>query len=490
MTRFSARITTVLAVLTLGASVAAVNCSRGGDTSTGTVRLALSLPNGTTLNSVSWTILSSMGATLRSGTINTSDPAATPSVDTSCPASTGDTVQMTGTTSDGTSCTGTSAPFNVTAGGTTMVGLTIVCGGGVPVQNNGSVIVNGTVVVGDNCPLLTSWVASPLVSSTSGQIDVSATATDADAADVLTYSWTATGGSFVMPASATTKYNCTAPGPQTLTITVSDNHQPSPCTTFITMPVTCVALQCGNGVLDPGEQCDPTAPTDPNRTHCSANCTLLPFCGDGHIDPGEQCDPPTAGKCSATCQFAPVCGDGIIAGPPFGTETCDPPGPLPGGATCDAQCHTVTPEFDCNASCQSCEQNSLNCDPTLTSVPSATAFGCAGFTGTLHTNCIALINCIRRNNCAVGDDPTACLCGAGVDPVACATGAVTPSGACVTQYNAALAGGPPGTPFTLFTDPRSPIGISDNLWTCQVDGPCSTQCAFATCVPPQGPTGP
>jgi hypothetical protein len=480
--------TTALAALTLVASVAAVNCSKGGDTGTGTVRLALSLPNGTTLNSVDWKILSSTNSVLRQGTINTSDPAATPSVDTSCPASTGDTVQMTGTTSDGTSCSGTSAPFNVTAGGSVMVGLTIVCGGGVPTQNNGSVIVNGTVVVGDNCPLLTSWVASPLVSSTGGQIDVAATATDADAADVLSYSWTATGGSFVMPGAATTKYNCTAPGPQTLTITVSDNHAPTPCTTFITMPVTCVALQCGNGVLDPGEPCDPTAPNDPNRTHCSPNCTLLPFCGDGIVNqPSEQCDPPVAGKCSATCQFAPVCGDGIIAGPPFGTETCDPPA----AGTCDNQCHVIVQEFDCNPACQTCEQTSPNCDPSLTSVPNATNFGCAGFpAGPLHDNCIALVNCIRRTNCAVGDDPTACICGAGVDPVACATGAVTPSGVCKTQYNNALAGGPPGTVFTLFTDPRSPIGISNNLWTCQVDGPCSPQCAFASCQLPQGPNGP
>jgi hypothetical protein len=484
MTRIPAKMTTVLLALALGASVVAVNCSKGdAGTGTGTVRLALSLPNGTTLNSVDWKILSATAATLRSGTINTSDPAATPSVDTSCPASTGDTVQMTGTTSDGTSCSGTSLAFNVTAGGTTMVGLTITCGGGTPVQNNGSVIVNGTVVVGNNCPLLTSWVASPLTASTNGgQIDVAATASDADASDVLTYSWTATGGSFVSPTSASTKYTCSTPGgPQTLTITVSDNHQPTACTTFITIPVSCQPFNCGNGVLDPGEQCDPTAPNDPNRTRCSPTCLLQ--CGDGIVEAGEQCDPPRPGLCGTDCTFAGpggvVCGDGIIAGPPFGTESCDPPN----GSTCDAQCHSE--EVDCNQGCQSCEQQSPNCDPSLTSVPGASNFGCAGFTGALHTNCIALIKCIRQNNCAVGDDPTACLCGPGVDPVACATGAVAPSGVCLAQYNAALAGGPSGTAFTLFTDPRSPIGISDNLWTCEVDGPCSSQCAFASCLPPQ-----
>jgi hypothetical protein len=468
-----------LALLVAGL-VALDGCSSSRrDIAVGTVRLALSLPNGTTLDLVSWHILSSTGAILRAGTINTSDPAATPSVDTSCPASTGDTVVMSGTTSDGTSCSGTSLPFNVAAGGTVQVGLTIVCGGGTPVQNNGSVIVNGAVVQGDNCPLLTSWVASPLQVSRFGQIDVAATATDADAADVLTYSWTATDGSFVNPAAPSTKYNCTGFGPATLTITVSDNHAPTPCATFITIPVDCLEPEtCGNGVLDPGEPCDMTAPNDPNRLHCSPVCLLLPFCGDGVVQPGEQCDPPTPGKCSATCEFAPVCGDGIIAGPPFGTETCDPPSV----GTCDANCHSGPPPTQCEI----CEQSSPNCDPTIINVPGVGAglFGCSGFSGNAQMACLALLSCNRTSGCVIGDDPTACLCGAGVDPVACATGAVAPHGVCLTQYNTALAaGGIPGTLFTLFTDPRSPIGIADNLVTCDVDGPCPV-CGVVMGTPP------
>jgi hypothetical protein len=457
--------------------VALGGCSNSRNAvATGTVRLALSLPNGTTLNSVSWQIRSSGGAVLRAGTINTSDPGATPSVDTSCPASTGDTVVMTGTTSDGTGCSGTSMPFNVAAGGTVQVGLTIVCGGGTPVQNNGSVIVNSTVVQGDNCPVLTSWVASPLQTSFAAQIDVAATATDADATDVLTYAWTATGGSFVSPSSPSTKYNCTGFGPQTLTITVSDNHAPIPCTAVVTIPnIECIEPECGDGRVEPGEQCDPTAPSDPNRNNCSPiTCTLI--CGNGRIDPGEQCDPPQAGKCSSTCQFAPVCGDGIIAGPPFGTETCDPPM----ADVCDATCHLVPGTL-----CQTCEQSSIFCDPTLLSVPGASpgAFGCSGFTGAAQSACLALLDCVRTAGCMVGDGPSDCLCGPGVDPVQCATGAVPLSGVCLSQYNAALAAGPPGTVFTLFTDPRSPIGIADNLVQCDVDASC-TACGVVTTQPP------
>lgn len=54
---------------------------------------------------------------------------------------------------------------------------------------------------------------------------------------------------------------------------------------------------CGNGVVDPGEECDDgdrsntddPAPGDTLR--CSENCKLIPAtCGVGSVDPGEDCD--------------------------------------------------------------------------------------------------------------------------------------------------------------------------------------------------------
>lgn len=95
---------------------------------------------------------------------------------------------------------------------------------------------------------------------------------------------------------------------------------------------------CGNGILDPGEQCDSTP-------GCTANCTLsapppgpAPVCGNGIQEPGEQCDQGSANKplgydcglgpgqrctyCTTGCQlvtkFEPgnaqayVCGNGLL----------------------------------------------------------------------------------------------------------------------------------------------------------------------------------
>jgi len=45
---------------------------------------------------------------------------------------------------------------------------------------------------------------------------------------------------------------------------------------------------CGDGVVDPGESCDPPGtPAGASGATCRGNCTV---CGDGHVDSGEQCD--------------------------------------------------------------------------------------------------------------------------------------------------------------------------------------------------------
>ena len=60
---------------------------------------------------------------------------------------------------------------------------------------------------------------------------------------------------------------------------------------------------CGNGVVDPGEQCD-----DGNLVAgdgCSASCRLE-ACGNGILDPGEQCDDGnlvSGDGCSAGCRL-------------------------------------------------------------------------------------------------------------------------------------------------------------------------------------------
>lgn len=97
---------------------------------------------------------------------------------------------------------------------------------------------------------------------------------------------------------------------------------------------------CGDGVVQPGEDCDIGPPvSDANCPgQCAVNCQCpAPFCGNGIVDQGEVCDwgmPPGGGSCTAvecgngvplcacpTLAPPPLCGNGLIDYA-FG-EVCD-----------------------------------------------------------------------------------------------------------------------------------------------------------------------
>ena len=68
---------------------------------------------------------------------------------------------------------------------------------------------------------------------------------------------------------------------------------------------------CGNGVPDPGEECDDGNTVD-NDT-CSNSCGIPDGCGDGNLDGGETCDDDNVvggDGCSASCQVDIACGAG------------------------------------------------------------------------------------------------------------------------------------------------------------------------------------
>jgi cysteine-rich repeat protein len=99
----------------------------------------------------------------------------------------------------------------------------------------------------------------------------------------------------------------------------------------------CVPPTCGNGVLDPLEQCD-----DGNNIGgdgCPADCSAT--CGDGVVDPGEVCDDgnTTSGDgCSQDCQIIEKCGNGHLDP----NEQCDD-GNLRDHDGCSGRCTIESP---------------------------------------------------------------------------------------------------------------------------------------------------
>ncbi len=91
---------------------------------------------------------------------------------------------------------------------------------------------------------------------------------------------------------------------------------------------------CGNGVVNPGEECDPPGQINTIVNGCidpagatltqvcnnsciwqDSGCNVEKLCGNGRVDDGEQCDDGTLngtpGNCSAGCTFSTnFCGDG------------------------------------------------------------------------------------------------------------------------------------------------------------------------------------
>jgi len=112
-------------------------------------------------------------------------------------------------------------------------------------------------------------------------------------------------------------------------------------------------ILCGDGTVDPGEECDP-----PDGVFCDAQCQAIDPCeAPGVCDDGNEC---TADDCTAdpsdntaicenpnlpdniacgggsgVCAGGQCCGDGTVDP----GEECDPPD----GVFCDAQCQEIDP---------------------------------------------------------------------------------------------------------------------------------------------------
>jgi cysteine-rich repeat protein len=102
---------------------------------------------------------------------------------------------------------------------------------------------------------------------------------------------------------------------------------------------------CGNGVLDPGEQCDDSNTKDGDG--CSATCQI-------------EC-PPIPGQ---TCIGLPRCGNGVLTS----NEACDD-GNTVSGDGCSGDCQTIEPGWQCRVPGKPCTRicgnrldGSVSCD--------------------------------------------------------------------------------------------------------------------------------
>jgi phospholipase C len=186
-----------------------------------------------TLDQVSYTI-AGPGGFNKTGTLDVSHSTMVSGTITGLPAGSGYTITLSGTTSDGsTSCLG-SATFNVVAHQTAAVAVHLACHQS---PTTGSVSVNGTVNV---CPVADGISANPAEVLVGYKIALSGLAHDSDhGPSPLAYHWTATSGTLSDASAVSPSFTCTAAGPATVTMAVSDGDTTAGCGDQLSLTLTC-----------------------------------------------------------------------------------------------------------------------------------------------------------------------------------------------------------------------------------------------------------
>jgi hypothetical protein len=430
---------------------------------TGTVGLSLQPVAGITVNTVHYIV--SQGATVvTQGDLPTPGTASTFSFGLPLPVGTGYTISLSGSAVESatTTCVGSFGPFNVTANTSLQLKMVLTCTDASTGSING-----GVTVQTDSCPhLIVDYVvATPSTANApGGTIAALGSAHDTDGKPI-TYAWTigdTSVGAFAPANANNSTFTCAGAGTNVVATLTANNGQ---CSKALTTTVSCASVTCGNGKLDPGEQCDPTIPAgQPGFGPCPANCHFT--CGNGIVEaPAEQCDPvpPDPNNCTSTCQIRPaVCGDGFLEN----GEACDPS--VPGTTNCNPDCTKNVPAVcgdgiveagevcdpvftknDCGSDCKSITSATCaaceNTTPPGAHAPNCPATSCDNVTGVAAAGpsagvaksnlCNEVLDCVRKSNCAQGGVSLFnCYCGA-ADPTTCLT---APKGACVTQLQAGL----------------------------------------------------
>jgi hypothetical protein len=230
--RYARTVVTGVAVAILGL---AAGCANEPDPAMGTMSLELDIAPGVMIDTVSWTISNPAGYS-RSGMVDVRFSDMLAFQVGGIPASAGYTIALSAMSVDGAfSCAG-SADFEVSAQTTTPVNVVLYCSAAA--GGKGTVVVTGTTQI---CATLTALEASPLETAVNTSIALSATGSAGPLP--VSYTWTATAGTFDDPESETPAFTCPAtPGPVTISVAVAPGAAACGTVSTGSVTVTCSAV--------------------------------------------------------------------------------------------------------------------------------------------------------------------------------------------------------------------------------------------------------
>jgi hypothetical protein len=299
---------------------------------------------------------------------------------------------------DDITCSGSFGAFNVSANETSSISIVLVC-----VDNTKGQVLPGIEVETDACPRLVVEyaVAEPAYTDVGRSLQLRAHATDLDDQNrSLVYRWSIVNpaqsavGFFSPSSSRDTNFTCSSPGDAVAVRVTADNGE---CSKSLVTSIACgFGDGCGNGVVDPGETCDPAL-----NPLCPPDCTLV--CGDGVVEGGEACDPVPVNPLLCYppghpqgCQSVPppLCGNGVIDE----GEDCEPAF----DAGCSPDCEQIF-----SPQCVQCEQAG-----DCSGASSSCTGGNGSFTPEQRAACWDVLACVVQSGCAAGNSSLSrCYCG-------------------------------------------------------------------------------
>ncbi len=211
--------------------------SEGSDT--GTIGLALALPGGDQINSVTYTLTNSSNVAItlptapNPGTVATNNSQSIEFQLGGVPAGTGYTIALSATTLAGATCRGSATGVTITARASTNVTIQLLCSS--PGGDGGNLFVTGsTSYCGTWTALSSGSNGSEVLVGQTMTLTVTATG---DAPSSLGYTWSQSSeggaiGTFGLNQSEgagpsdTNTFTCTAPGTATITVVVDDGPVP------------------------------------------------------------------------------------------------------------------------------------------------------------------------------------------------------------------------------------------------------------------------
>jgi hypothetical protein len=417
-------------------TLAAAGCSTEQSTSAGQKRaigsaeLNLSLPDNTTIDTVTYNVTQTGGSYTAMGSIPVTNSSLLAFQVGNIPAGTGYQMSLSATTSGSQTCSAGPVPFSIMPSNATLIMMTLRCGGGTAATSKGNVRVDVDVVTGSTCAEVDGLTVIPRSVNVGGSMSLTGFAT---AATGTTYGWTVDGGgTFSAASAAMTSFTCTASGMHTVTLSVSSGGTCTKSTEDV--PVICTAGAGGAGTGDAA--------------------------GTGAAGTGDA----GTGVAGTGVAGTGVAGTGVAGTGVAGTGVAGTGG---GGSACTT----------CEAAQPVCLQRQMDCDAI------------AGTIGGVAKSaiCHQVIDCVRTSKCASAgdtDSPSDCLCGVNADVDVCASQTLAVvTGACKDI----IATGTETTSLSDMTtrlgDPDYATGLAMRLILCDqkfcgVNAPGMNECSY------------